>query len=74
MPREETNKLQYTIALIADFAKTYHIKQRQAFNYLCRFNGLEFLKEHYGIMHTQSFEDSIEMLAQVCRRHGGLLE
>ena len=47
MSREETNKLQYTIALIADFAKTYHIKQRQAFNYLRRFNGLEFLKEHY---------------------------
>ena len=51
MSREETNRLEYAIALIADFAKTYHIKQRQAFNYLRRFNGLNFLKEHYGVMH-----------------------
>ena len=74
MSREEKNRLEYTIALITDFAKTYHIKQKQAFNYLRRFKGLDFLQEHYGTMHTQSFEDSIETLALVCRRNGGGLE
>lgn len=74
MSREEIHRLEYTIALITDFAKIYHIKQKQSFNYLRRFKGLDFLQEHYGIMHTQSFEDSIEALALVCRRNGGKLK
>lgn len=73
MSREETYQLKFIIALVTDFAKAYHIKQRQAFNYLQRFKGLDFLQKHYGIMHTQSFEDAIETLTLVCRRNGGQL-
>ena len=61
------------VALIAEFAATYQIKQKQAFNYLNRFKGLVFLQKHYEVMHTQSFEDSIEALSMVCRRNGGQL-
>lgn len=71
MSREEKNRLEYTIALITDFANAYHIKQKQAFNYLRRFKGLDFLKKHYDVMHTQSFEDTIEALTLVCNRNGG---
>ena len=73
MSREETYRLKFTIALVADFAKTYHIKQKQAYNYLRRVKGFDFLQKHYGIMHTQSFEDAIEVLTLVCRRNGGQL-
>ena len=34
MSRIEKNKLNFTVALIAEFAATYQIKQKQAFNYL----------------------------------------
>ena len=37
MSRIEKNKLNFTVALIAEFAATYQIKQKQAFNYLNRF-------------------------------------
>ena len=73
MSREETYQLKFTIALVADFAKAYHIKQKQAYNYLRRFKGFDFLQKHYGVMHTQSFEDAIEVLTLVCRRNGGQL-
>ena len=73
MSRIEKNKLNITVALIAEFAATYQIKQKQAFNYLNRFKGLVFLQKHYEVMHTQSFEDSIEALSMVCRRNGGQL-
>ena len=74
MSREETYQLKFTIALVADFAKNYQINQRQAYNYLRRFKGFDFLQKHYDIMHTQSFEDAIETLTLVCRRNGGQLE
>ena len=61
MSRIEKNKLNFTVALIAEFAATYQIKQKQAFNYLNRFKGLVFLQKHYEVMHTQSFEDSMKL-------------
>ncbi len=73
MSRTETNKLKFIVALVAEFAQTYKIKQQQAFNYLLRFKGLNFLEEHYNYMHTQDFEDVISDLVVVCRRNGGHL-
>lgn len=73
MSRTEKNKLDFTIALIAEFAATYKLKQKQAFNYLNRFQGMQFLHKHYNVLHTQSFEDVIENLATVCRNNGGQL-
>ena len=62
LPRTEKNKLEFMVALIAEFAATYRIKQKQA-----------FLQKHYDFMHTQSFEDVVEDLALICRRNGGQL-
>lgn len=70
MSRTENNKLEFTIALITEFADTYRIRQKQAFNYLNRFKGLEFLHKYYDTLHTQSFEDVIDALTMVCRRNG----
>lgn len=74
MSRTEKNRLEFTIALITEFADTYRIRQKQAFNYLNRFKGIEFLQKHYDILHTQSFEDVIESLTMVCHRNGGQLD
>lgn len=73
MLRTEQNKIKFIIALVAEFSRTYQLKQKQAFNYLRRFKGLDFLEKHYNIMHTQSFEDVIESLIIVCQRNGGQL-
>lgn len=73
MSRTEKNKLEFTVALVSEFAAAYRIRQKQAFNYLSRFRGMEFLQKYYDTLHTQSFEDVIESLAMVCRRNGGQL-
>lgn len=73
MSRTEKNKLDFTVALIAEFAATYKLKQKQALNYLNRFKGLQFLQKHYEVLHTQSFEDVIDDLVMVCRNNGGQL-
>lgn len=73
MSRTEKNKLNFMVALIAEFVSTYKLKQKQAFNYLNRFKGLQFLHKHYEVLHTQSFEDVIDDLAMVCRNNGGQL-
>lgn len=73
MSRHELNILRFTIALVAEFAKSYGITQKQAYNYLVRFKGMAHLNEFYNFLHTQSFEDNVEILAEVCQNNGGQL-
>jgi hypothetical protein len=71
MSREETNKWKYTIALIAEFADRFGIGEKQAYNYLSRFKGLAHLFTFYNVIHTQSFDDAVDMMIQVCAHNGG---
>jgi len=73
MAREERNLIGYTVALISEFAIRFGIRPRQAYAYLKRYKGMEHLYQHYAILHTQSFPDTIEALAQVCLNNGGQL-
>ena len=73
MAREERNIIGYTVALISEFASRFGINPRQAYAYLKRFKGMEHLREHYSILHTQSFPDTVDVLTQVCQNNGGKL-
>lgn len=73
MSREETNRIKYIIALIAEFAAKFSIGEKQAFNYLKRFKGMEYLSEFYDVLHTLSFEETVSSLATICNRNGGKL-
>jgi len=71
MAHEERNFIGYTVALISEFAQRFHIQPRQAYAYLNRFKGMKHLREHYAVLHTQSFPDTVDVLAQVCSNNGG---
>lgn len=71
MSRDDKNIIGYTVALISEFANHFGIHPRQAYAYLKRHKGLEHLQLHYGILHTQTFADTIESLAEVCANNGG---
>ena len=73
MLREDRNRIGYTVALISEFAARYGIRQRQAYNYMKHFKGLKHLDEHYNFIHTQSFQDGVETMTQVCLNNGGKL-
>lgn len=73
MSRHELNILKFTIAVVTEFAKFYGISQKQAYNYLVRFKGMEHLDEFYNVLHMLSFEDNVETLAEVCQHNGGML-
>lgn len=74
MSREDKNRIGFTIALVSEFANKYAIHPRQAYAYLKRFKGLTFLSEHYGVLHTQSFAENVDVMAQVCMQNGGKLQ
>lgn len=74
MSKHDYNILRFTIAVVTEFAKKFGITQKQAYNYLVRFKGMAHLVEFYNVLHTQSFEDNIEVLSEVCFHNGGELK
>lgn len=73
MSRQDKNKLEFLVALVAEFAAHLGITQDVAFNYMHDYQGLDYFFRHYNILHTLSFEENVEDMIQVCANHGGQL-
>jgi len=67
------NKLAYIIAVVNEFAAKYALNSQQAYRYLDRFKGIDFVDRFYNVEHTQSFEDVVSDLALYCHKNGGAL-
>lgn len=67
------NKIAYIIAMISEFATAHSLTTPQAYRYLERFQGIDFLNRFYNVEHTFSFEDTVEDLTAYCHRKGGAL-
>ena len=67
------DKLAYSIAVVSEFAAAFSLNPQQAYLYLDRFKGIDFVDRFYDVEHTQSFEDVVEDLALYCRKNGGQL-
>lgn len=68
-----SDKAQYIVALIEEFAAHYGLTTTQAVQYLSRYKALELYERQYGYLHTQSFASNIRDLSAYCRRMGGTL-
>ncbi len=68
---EKRKQINYTVALVSEFAKKHNMTQKQAFEYLYKFKGIEFVKENYEIEHTLSFDEAVSDCAAICRKNGG---
>lgn len=67
-------QITWTVAAISEFAKAKAISAKQAFNYLSRFKGMDFLQKHYGAEHLLSFDDTVDDLTAICLKNGGQIQ
>ena len=68
-----SDKTQYVVALISEFAEHYGLTTAQAAEYLNQFKALDLYDRQYGYLHTQSFASNVRDLSAYCRRMGGVL-
>lgn len=68
-----SDKIQYVVALIAEFADHHGLTTAEAVRYLSRHKVLELYDRQYGYLHTQSFASNVRDLSAYCRRMGGTL-
>ena len=69
--KEIFNRIEYIVACVGAFAQRYNLSNMQAYAYLRRFTGLDFLLDCYAAEHTLSIDDAVSDLQVICQRKGG---
>ena len=70
--REKKNRIEYMVTCVGDFADAHKMTPADAFSFLQKFKGLDFLSECYDVEHSQSIDTAVDDLAEVCMRNGGV--
>lgn len=73
MSEQNVHKIGFLVALINEFARRFHLTDKESYNYIARYGGVEMFFENYNILHTLSFNDMVEGMASFCQRKGGNL-
>lgn len=68
-----TDKIEYTVCCIGAFAQKFSLTNAQAYAYLRRFSGIDFLIDCYAAEHTLSIDDAVNDLTAICLKNGGKL-
>lgn len=66
-------KIEYTVVCISEFARKFQLSMQQAFFYLKKYKGIDYMNEFYDVEHLFSVEDTVDDLVAVCKRNGGML-
>lgn len=69
-----TEKIERTLIFVAEFGRKFGLTVKQAFNYLTRYKGIDFIDRHYDYVQTQSFQSMVSDIAEYCHRKGGELQ
>ena len=68
MMSPDKKTIEYTVACVGEFARATAQTHREAFEYLNRWGGIDFLLDCYDTEHLLSFEQAMEDLITVTRR------
>jgi hypothetical protein len=68
-----TNQIEYVVCCVGAFAAKFSLTNAQAYAYLRRFNGIDFLIDYYAAEHTLSIDDAVDDLVAICLKKGGKL-
>ena len=60
--KEIFDRIEYVVACVGAFAQRYNLSNSQAYAYLRRFTGIEFLLDCYAAEHTLSIDDAVSDL------------
>ena len=64
-------RLYYYVMCISAFARSKELNQKDAYNYLDEYKGIDFLDECYEAEHCLSLDDAVDDLTTVCKNNGG---
>lgn len=71
MAKDITDRIEYVVCCVGAFAARHKLTNYQAYNYLNRYSGIDFLLDCYSAEHTLSIDDAIDDIQAICYKKGG---
>jgi hypothetical protein len=71
LDRETQNKVSFMAFIINQFARTYKMNSQNAYNYLKKYGGVDFLNECWWALHTDNPMWAVRDMYLICAQNGG---
>jgi len=66
-----SNKISFISYIIPAFAEAYKMNVQDAYRYLKKYGGLEFLNENWWALHTDNVLYTLDSIYTICHQNGG---
>jgi hypothetical protein len=70
--KQMNDKVAFISYIIPTFAETYKMPIQEAYIYLKKYGGLDFLLKHWWALHTDNDIWAVHEIYIACRRNGGM--
>ncbi|GHT52179.1 hypothetical protein AGMMS49982_11740 [Bacteroidia bacterium] len=71
LDKQTSDKVSFITFIIPEFASGYKMDVQEAYFYLKKYGGLDFLYEHWWTLHTDNPYWAIRSMGHICRDNGG---
>ena len=72
LDKETRNQISFISYIVPFFAETYKMDYYDAFQYLKKYGGFDYLCEHWWSLHTENDIWAVHNIYEVCYNNGGL--
>ena len=72
LDKQTSDKVAFISYIIPKFANDYKMGTQEAYLYLKKFGGLDFLMEHWWALHTDNDIWAVHDIYKVCYNNGGM--
>jgi len=69
--KETSDKISFVTFIIIEFAEAFKMKKADAYQYLKKYGGLDFLFKHWWALHTDDKYFTLRDLYSICLKNGG---
>jgi hypothetical protein len=73
LDKKTSDKVSFISFIIPEFAAAFKMNMAEAYCYLVRYGGFEFLTKHWWALHTDNKYWALLDIYDVCRKNGGYL-
>lgn len=70
-PAQSRQKVEHIVKCVSLFSELFAMSPKQAYNYLLRFGGIDFLDSYFETNSSFSVEIAVNKMYMACKRNGG---
>jgi len=71
LDKKTSDKVSFIAFIIPAFAEAYKMNVQDAYRYLKKYGGIDFLQKHWWALHTDNVLYTLDDIYTICHQNGG---